>query len=100
LSVLQWVESAPVREGLVDKAMDWPYSSLARTKLAIATPRPTGWVRAVNGNMDAPTLANLALCLKRNRPFGDEGWVKMTAEKLGLNHTLNAIGRPRKTVAA
>ena len=32
----------------------------------------------------------------RQRPYGDEGWVRRTAARLGLEFTLRPRGRPRK----
>ena len=41
-------------------------------------------------------LERLELSERRNRPYGDDGWVMKTAKKLGLGHTIRSEGRPRK----
>jgi len=48
---------------------------------------------------DAMTAAEeeaLRTCGERGRPFGGEGWVRQTAEGLGLQSSLRPRGRPRK----
>jgi hypothetical protein len=35
--------------------------------------------------------------IRRNRPLGTEAWVRRTAEKLGLESSLRAPGRPPGT---
>ena len=35
--------------------------------------------------------------IRRNRPLGTEAWVRRTAEKLGLEASLRAPGRPPGT---
>ena len=44
----------------------------------------------------AELAAALRRCVMRGQPFGDEGWVKRTAPRLGLASTLRPRGRPRK----
>ena len=41
----------------------------------------------------------MELCLKRGQPLGEERWVKRTATRLHLEHTLRPEGRPRKCPA-
>ena len=35
-------------------------------------------------------------CVRRGTPFGNEGWVKETVDRSGLETTLRPRGRPKK----
>jgi len=35
--------------------------------------------------------------IERGAPYGSAHWSKLTATRLGLQHTLNSRGRPRKS---
>ena len=104
LTVLRYVESNPLRAGLADRAEDWEWSSLsgfadcARRQLLSEGPigRPDNWVRIVNAPRPQTELDAIRSCLNRGSPFGDTLWAKKTAEKLGLQSTLNPRGRPPK----
>ena len=45
---------------------------------------------------DERELERLRQCVRRGRPCGDEGWVRRTARKLGLESSLRPVGRPKK----
>jgi len=53
----------------------------------------------VNTPLPGKELEKLRLCVRRNRPYGDEAWQQRTAARLGLPHTMRAEGRPRKELA-
>ena len=42
------------------------------------------------------TRKQVETSLQRGMPFGDAGWVKRMAKRLGVESTLRARGRPRK----
>ena len=42
-------------------------------------------------------LAAIRRCVARGQPYGGEAWVRRTAEQLGLESTLRAPHRPKKT---
>ena len=46
--------------------------------------------------LSAGDLRRLKLSGERGRPYGDESWTKLTAQRLGLESTLRSRGRPRK----
>ena len=104
LTVCRYVERNPLRAGLVQRAQAWQWSSLWRrcegdpTGLLDAgpAPLPAGWLRHVNAAATEAELEALRRSVVRGRPYGEEGWVKATAEKLGLQATLRSVGRPRK----
>ena len=59
-------------------------------------PRPRGWVGLVNAAQTLGEEEALRGCIRRGAPFGVEGWVKKTADRLGLATTLRPRGRPKK----
>jgi putative transposase len=104
LVAARYVERNPVRAGLVKKARDWGYSSLA-ARLAGGGPaalldawpvrRPRDWEARVEQAVGAKELEALRAGVQRGRPFGDAAWVAATAEELGLEASLRARGRPK-----
>jgi putative transposase len=106
LTVLRYVERNPLRAGLVRRAEQWRWSSLAhrgqKTKQAgwlhegpIAL--PADWKNAVNRVQTEAELEALRRTLVRGAPYGSERWQRRVADKLHLGFTLNRRGRPRKT---
>jgi putative transposase len=103
LTLMKYVESNPLRAGLVQRSADWPWSSLAvRTKVkkpieltAGPVPLPRQWTKRVDGFADTPA-DEIEICIQRGRPFGDEQWVVKIASQLNLQASLNPRGRPRK----
>ena len=107
LAVCRYVESNPLRAGMVGRAQDWPHSSLRWSAgLTDAPPpvplapwpveRPADWLARVNEPINEDDLARLRCSARRGRPFGDEAWTRRTANLLGLTHTLRDPGRPKK----
>jgi putative transposase len=106
LTVLRYVERNALRANLVKRADDWRWSSLwARKsgaegdrKLLSAWPveEPRQWVEYVNKAQTEAELHAVRLSVSRGSPFGSDKWVRKTAGKFGLEHTLRARGRPRK----
>ena len=58
-------------------------------------PYPASWVKMVSEAHTEVELQALRLSVKRSRPFGDDGWVAATAERLHLGQTPRPQGRPR-----
>jgi putative transposase len=102
-TVLRYIERNPLRAGLVEKAEDWAWSSLSRPSTwldAGPAPRGEGWVDEVN--RIAPNeeeTQRLRRSLDRGTPFGSEEWTDRAVATLGLESTIRAKGRPRKTPA-
>jgi putative transposase len=105
LIVMCYVEGNAVRAGMVRRAQDWPWSSLANAPGADGvrvqlTPwpvdRPRDWIARVNTALDKKTLARLHTSLARGRPFGDDQWLTRTVARLGLQATIRNPWRPRK----
>ena len=104
LLMLRSVERNPLRAKLVKRALDWPWSSL---KAAMSRrpptmlhpgpmPRPTDWLRRVRQAETAAELEALHRSVNKGTPLGSERWVKRTATRLELTHTLRDRGRPKK----
>jgi len=103
-TVLRYVERNPLRAHLVKHAREWRWSSLRWWR---SRKRP-GFLHATEGVMrkdwskvvDTPEtekeLEALRRSVNRGTPFGEESWTERTAAKLGLEFTLNPVGRPRK----
>jgi hypothetical protein len=64
---------------------DWP------------TDRPRQWLLQVNRAEAKEELEALQTAVQRGRPFGSATWQAITAEKLGLESTFQARGRPSCT---
>jgi putative transposase len=104
-AVLRYVERNALRAGLVRRAEDWAWSSLAdrvaggeaaRWLHPGPVPLPEGWVRWVNEPQTEAELAALRMSVVRGRPYGSEAWVQAVVERLGLQATVRPRGRPRK----
>ncbi len=106
LSVLRYVERNPQRAGLVERAEDWPWSSLGAGRAADwglapplhpgPVPRPANWRAWINEAEDPGQLAALRHSVNRGTPWGGPIWAKRTAARLGLEASLRPRGRPRK----
>jgi putative transposase len=105
LTVLRYVERNPLRANLVEQADEWRWSSLWHRVHGdegrllddgpIALPR--GWRQHVQSPQSEAELVALRRSVVRGSPFGEASWQERTAKRLGLQSTLRARGRPRKT---
>ena len=108
-SLVRYVERNALRAGLVERAEDWRWSSLwrhcsgdseARALLARwPLPRPRHWTEHVNAPQTEAELEALRRALRRSSPYGGPNWQQAAADRLGLQATLRARGRPRKQPA-
>lgn len=106
LTVLRYVERSALAAGLVERAERWRWGGLwarrhgdeAIKAILSAWPveRPKDWVRRVNAPLSAQELRRLRTSVERDRPYGEDGWVKRTVSELGLEHTIRPEGRPPK----
>ncbi len=106
LVVCRYVERNALRAGLVKRAEDWKWGSLARW-LAKSEPAPKllspwpisrspSWKARVNTPLSDKELQAVRRSIKRGAPFGDETWVESIARRLDLESTLRPRGRPKK----
>jgi len=111
--VLAYVERNAKAAGLVEKAGDWPWGSLARRSArakfdepgpaVVAIEQMPGghafdlrqWRRVVERGPREEARKAIATSLQRGRPFGSEQWTTRIAGRLNLNSTLRPRGRPR-----
>lgn len=104
LTVIRYVERNALRAGMVERAEDWPWSSLRGGSTPPLDPGPTprgpGWREHVNAPMTEAELAALRTSLHRDRPYGTESWTTATAARLGLESSLRPRGRPPRTASA
>jgi putative transposase len=106
ITVLRYVERNPVRSGLLSRAERWRWSSLwrrlegtekQRTLLSEWPVQRRGdWTDFVNKPQTAAEEAALATAIARSRPYGQEGWERAMAKRLGAESSLRPRGRPRK----
>jgi len=103
LTVMRYVERNALRSGLVARAEDWPWGSLAwrqglQRHLLAGPPQalPQDWTNWVNAPHSADELATLRECVNRQRPFGGADWVSAAASSLGLEFARRPRGRPAK----
>lgn len=105
-AVLRYVERNPLRAGLVTRAEEWAWSSLAcRTDESEPAarrlhpgplPLPADWVSRVNEPQTEAELAAMREAVVRGRPYGSETWRRTVVRQLGLESTIRPRGRPRK----
>jgi putative transposase len=101
LMVTRYVLRNPVRAGLVEHAIDWPWSSLRIPELSDPLPLepPPDWLHWIDQPLFDHELTKLRTCVNRQQPFGAEDWRTTIAAALGLESTLRSRGRPFKHLA-
>jgi putative transposase len=105
LQIIRYIERNPIRANLVSRAEDWRWSSLWRRCNSCDVglldewpiPRPADWLTIVNEPQTEGELSSLREAITRNAPFGSDDWRVRTAKRLGLESSLRARGRPKKT---
>jgi putative transposase len=105
-TLCRYVERNALRAGLVGRAEDWRWVSLARhagggpstgPKLSPwPIERPEPWAERVNTPLSPTEEEALRRSMARGQPYGSDGWREATATRLGLGSTLRPRGRPRK----
>lgn len=103
LTLCRYVERNALRANLVERAQDWTWGSLWHRRQPASTvplsdwpmERPRNWNQLVNSPQTEDELEAVRMAIKRGRPLGNECWIAKTAERLELESTLRARGRPR-----
>jgi putative transposase len=103
-TVCRYAERNAQRAGLVTQAELWRWGSLSQRLHGWTGPPlsvwpfaiPPGWVDIVNAPQTESELSALRRCVIRGAPYGNPDWQQRTAERLGLQSTLRARGRPLK----
>lgn len=108
LTVCRYVERNALRAGLVERAQEWPWCSLAARRSRggaaaerpVLTPwpidRPRDWTTRVNRPFGPEEEAAVRRSIERGQPYGSDAWRTSVAARLGIESTLRPRGRPRK----
>jgi putative transposase len=104
LSVLKYVESNPLRAGLVNAANNWLWSShresihkgghLLIDEVPVELPKE--WSKFVNESIAEKELEKLRQSVSRQSPYGDSSWQVDVSKTFGLESTIRPRGRPRR----
>jgi putative transposase len=102
LRLCRYVERNALRAGLVARAEDWPWTSLAqragrRSPVLLAewpVPRPLDWSELVQLEA-ADETRELREAVNRSSPYGPEDWRAHITSQLKLASSLAPVGRPR-----
>lgn len=104
IMALRYVESNPIRAGLVKSAGEWLWSShLERIdkkkstgildQLPIELPRD--WNQYVDEPLTEKELSRIRQSVVRRSPYGSSEWRVKIAKELGIESTIRPRGRPR-----
>jgi len=104
LWVGRYIERNPLRASLVERAEDWPWSSLGRRRIEPApawlaewpVDRPEGWTALVNRAQTDAEMQAFKKAMTKGEPFGDGAWKCLIMERMGLLPP-RPRGQPRKT---
>jgi putative transposase len=107
---VRFIENDPVREGVVEKAEDYPWSSARHHVLGESDPvimdgcflngEVKDWRAYLTARGDEPVLIRTWQSLKTGRPAGEESFVRGLEGIVGRRLAALPRGRPRKSVAA
>uniref|UniRef100_UPI00196B8313 hypothetical protein n=1 Tax=Aquisphaera insulae TaxID=2712864 RepID=UPI00196B8313 len=106
LTVCRYVERNALRAGLVERAEEWRWGSLAAVRAkgdderpsltAWPIDRPRDWKARVNRPFGTKEEEAILRSIRRGRPFGSDSWQTQVAARLGLESTFRPRGRPPK----
>jgi len=104
LTVLKYVESNPLRAGLVNSANNWLWSShgesihkgghLLVDEIPVELPKE--WSKFINESISEKELEKLRQSVSRQSPYGDSLWQVHVSKTFGLESTIRPRGRPRR----
>ena len=108
LTVCRYVERNALRANLVERAEDWPWSSLdRRRRKGVASPGliamndwpvlpPRNWKASVNRQETEAELEAVRRSVARGAPYGHAAWQRRTANRLKLESSLRPPWRPKQ----
>jgi len=104
LTVCRYVEQNALRAGLVGRAEEWPWSSLAqRCRNRHDVPLdvwpilpPDDWIDLVNVRKHGAETEAVRRASQRCTPYGDGEWLERTSRTLGMMPHGRPVGRPAK----
>jgi putative transposase len=94
-AVITYIEDNPVRAGLVQRADEWPWSSLTHQRRMgwMTDVSPLGEVRAPR-TLDPVIVDEISTHLHQQLPYGGPSWREKTAVRLGRPLRACGPGRP------
>ena len=103
LWVCRYVERNALRANMVNRAEDWPWSSLWQrlhrsdgpTLAQWPVPLTSDWLTYVNAPQTDAEMAAFRNAIEARRPFGDDEWSREVAKRLGCANR-RPRGRPRR----
>jgi putative transposase len=107
ITALRYVESNPLRAGLVHSSKEWLWSSCLEslgvrpTALVDEAPveLPRDWVKYLDEPMSGRELEKLRQSVNRQSPYGDSAWQIHVSKEFGLESTVRPRGRPKSVKA-
>ena len=106
LALVRYVERNARRAGLVQKAEEWPWSSVHVRVYGTAEQRqllspwpvrePRDYRRWLNQAQPREEIEKIRDAIQRNRPYGSEKWLAKTVAQYGLESTVRNPWRPGK----
>jgi putative transposase len=98
LIVIRYILRNPVRAGLANQVLDWPWTSLRFSHVSDPIPveTPSDWLHWLDEPLFDHELRAVRTCVNRQQPFGTDSWRSITAVALRLESTLRKRGRPFK----
>jgi putative transposase len=106
LTLVRYVERNAKRSRLVEKAEDWPWSSVyaglhgdeKQKQLLSPWPvaEPKDYVPWLNHPQPKEEIENIRYAIKRSRPYGSEPWLSEAVAQFGLENTIRNLWRPKK----
>lgn len=106
-AVARYVERNALRANFVRRAEEWCWCGLYRWLHGKAADKPSlaswpvarkaGWLEYVNRPQTEADLTAIRRSVERGCPFGSESWSDRAIRRLGLESTIRARGRPRKS---
>ncbi len=105
-TVARYIEQNPIRSGIVDKEEEYPYSS-ARAHITGMADKVLGeeifgeegrreYVDFLHSHVSDEEINKIRYSTRSNFPFGNETFVKVIGQSLGVNLIKQPRGRPRK----
>jgi putative transposase len=105
LTLVRYVERNALRAGLVDRAEDWPRSSVhirlygdEKQKKILSpwpVPEPQNYRQWLNRSQPKEEMEKIRKAIQRSRPYGSERWVSATVARFGLENAMRNPGRPK-----
>jgi len=106
LTLVRYVERNAQRALLVQKAEDWPWSSVharlygSEKERKFLSPwpmaEPKDYLPWLKRSQPQEEIENIRYAIKRSRPYGSEPWIAKAVATFGLENTIRNPWRPNK----